>query len=187
MKNFKFTGVNIAAAILVIAFFFPWVSAMGNLSMSGFSITTTGISPGMLSMAVNGFSRLFMILVALVPLSGAVILYQNITGNMQFNKYHSPAHIVPSVILIAGMLMLYFKMKPSVPDALDGYSMVGLSKMQSMAPGLFDILGTGTYISIAASLYLLLVNMGKIKDKEYYTASKQVNAGTQSDNGSTAG
>ena len=37
-----------------------------------------------------------------------------------------------------------------------------------MNPGVFDVLAFGVYISLLASVYLLLVSFGKIKDKEYY-------------------
>jgi len=174
MSNFKFTGVNIAAALLIIAFFFPWFSAIGTVSMSGFSITSTGISPGMLGMFLKVLDRLLMVLIIVIPLSGALILYQNITGNKKFEQYYKPAHFVPALLLIVGLILMYFKMKPDVPeisnDGLGGYeSMRHLSRqMSDMAPGLFDVLGLGVYISLAAAVYLLLVNIGKLKDKEYY-------------------
>ena len=104
MKNVKFTGVNISAALLVLAYFFPWFSAGGSGSLSGFSITTTGISPGMLSMFLGGFDRILMILIIVVPLSGALILYQNVTGNKKFDKYYRPAHFIPAIVLVAGMI-----------------------------------------------------------------------------------
>ena len=116
MKNFKFTGVNIAAALLILAYFFPWFSAIGSLSLSGFSITTNGISPGMLGIFLKGFDRLLMVLIAIIPLSGCIILYQNVTGNHKFGKYYKPAHLAPAAVIIAGLVMLYFKMKPDVPD-----------------------------------------------------------------------
>ncbi len=169
MKNVKFTGVNIAAALLVIAFFFPWVTAMGTMSLSGFSITSTGISPGMLSMFLKGFDRLLMVLIIVVPLSGALILYQHITGNQKFNKYYRPAHFIPVVVLLAGMIMIYFKMKPEMPADIDGYSMRETSRMvRNLTPGLFDILGVGVYLSLAAAVYLVLAITGKITDKEYF-------------------
>lgn len=175
MKNVKFTGVNIAAALLVLAYFFPWFTAVGTVSMSGFSITSNGVSPGMLSMFVSGFDRLLMVLIIIVPICGVLILYQNITGNQKFAKYYKPAHLVPAVLLIAGLVMLYFKMKPEAPDLGDdmgayGEAMRNMSRqMRSMAPGVFDVTGMGVYISLVAAVYLLLVNLGKIKDKEYYT------------------
>jgi signal transduction histidine kinase len=197
MSNFKFTGVNIAAALLIIAFFFPWFSAMGSVSMSGFSIASTGISPGMLSMFLKGMDRILMILIVIVPLSGALILYQNVTGNKKFDKYYKPAHLVPALVLIAGMIMIYFKIKPDMPDAANdsfgGYeSMRHISRsMREMTPGLFDVLALGVYISLAAAVYLLLVNIGKIKDKEYYkptvqTTVAQNNTNQGSDNNPVA-
>lgn len=167
MKNVKFTGVNIASALLVLAYFFPWFSSPGQ-SMSGFSITTTGISPGMLSMFIKGLDRILMILIIAVPLSGAIILYQNITGNKKFEKYYKPAHFVPAIIMIVGMILMYFKMKPDVPSGNDMFSQ-SMRQMSSMAPGLFDVLAIGAYLCLLASLYIFLVAMGKVKDKEYYT------------------
>ena len=187
MSNFKFTGANIAAALLILAYFFPWVTAMGAMSLSGFSITSNGISPGMLSVFIKGIDRLLMVLVLVIPLSGALILYQNVTGNKNFNKYYKPAHIVPAVVLVLGLLMLYFKMKPDAPEIaredLGGYgeAMKNMSRsMRDMSPGLFDVLGFGIYISLAAGIYLLLVSMGKVKDKEYYKPAAAV--ASQGDN-----
>ncbi|MBL0356470.1 MAG: hypothetical protein IPP72_06045 [Chitinophagaceae bacterium] len=188
MSNFKFTGVNIAAALLIIAFFFPWFSAIGTVSMSGFSITSTGISPGMLGMFLKGLDRLLMVLIIVIPLSGALILYQNVTGNTKFAQYYKPAHVVPALLLIVGLIMIYFKIKPDMPDvsneSLGGYeSMRHISRSVSdMAPGLFDVLGLGVYTSLAAAIYLSLVNMGKIKDKEYYKPTAQ-NAAIQNNPG----
>jgi len=178
MKNFKFTGVNIAAAILVLGYFFPWFTAIGSVSMSGFSITSSGISPGMMRMFLKGLDRLLMVLIVLVPVCGAIVLYQNITGNKKFDKYYKPAHLVPAVVIITGLIVLYFKMKPDVPEMASvgngeyGEAMKNMSRsMADMSPGLFDVLAFGAYISLAASIYLLLVNIGKVKDKEYYKSS----------------
>jgi hypothetical protein len=175
MKNFKFTGVNIAASVLILAYFFPWFSAMGMASMSGFSITSNGISPGMLGMFIKGLDRLLMVLIVVVPVCGAVILYQNVTGNKKFDKYYKPAHFVPAIVLVAGMVLIYFKIKPDVPDVASGGNaeyvevMRNMSRsMADMSPSLFDVLAFGVYISLAAAIYLLLVNTGKVKDKEYY-------------------
>ena len=168
MKNVKFTGVNISAALLVLAYFFPGFSAGGSGSLSGFSITTTGISPGMLSMFLGGFDRILMILIIVVPLSGALILYQNVTGNKKFDKYYRPAHFIPAIVVVAGMILVYFKMKPDVPSGNDMYSQA-MRNASSMAPGLFDVLALGAYLSLAAGIYLVLVAIGKVKDKEYYT------------------
>lgn len=187
MKSFKFTGVNIAAALLIIAFFFPWFSALGSMSMSGFSITTTGISPGMLGMFLKGVDRLLMILIIVIPVAAAIILYQNVSGNTKFDKYYRPAHFIPAVVLILGLVMMYFKMKPEVPDFAEAdveeysRSMRSLSRsVRDMSPGIFDVLGFGVYASLAAAIYLLLVSTGKIKDKEYYKPAPA--AGTNSEN-----
>ena len=77
MNKIKFTGANIAAAILLLFYFFPWVSITA-ISLSGFSITTTAVSPGLFSYFVSGFARFYMLLAIIVPLSAAVILYQNL-------------------------------------------------------------------------------------------------------------
>ena len=168
MNNFKFTGANIAAALLILAYFFPWVD-LKILSLSGFSITSNGISPGILAGAVNGLPRFFMVLAIFVPTAGVIILYQNITGNKKFDKFYKPAHVVPALYLIFGIVGLYFKMKPDT-SSLDNAGMFGhmSSRMSDMAPGAFDILSLGIYLSLAAAIYLLLVSFGKIKDKEYY-------------------
>jgi hypothetical protein len=177
MKNLKFTGVNIAAAVLVLAYFFPWFTAMGSVSLSGFSITSNGVSPGMLGMFLKGFDRLLMVFIIVVPASGAIILYQNITGNKKFDTFYKPAHFVPALVLIAGLVIIYFKIKPDEPDAAGfgeyGEAMKGLSRsMRDMSPGIFDVTAIGVYISLAAAVYLLLVSMGKVKDKEYYKSAE---------------
>ncbi len=179
MNNFKFTGTNIAAAILILAFFFPWVSIAGS-SMSGFSVMSNGVSPGMLSYFISGLSRIIMVITIIIPLCGAVILYQNVTGNNKFNKFYKPAHILPAVFFIIGIVGLHFKMKPDVPER----GMFGemSSAINDMAPGVFDILGFGVYLSFAAGIYLLLVNMGKVKDKEYYKPSPTTNNDKPSSN-----
>ncbi len=183
MSQVKFTGVNIAAALLVLGFFFPWVTILGSASMSGFSIVSTGISPGMLSILIQGLNRLLMILILVVPVSGALILYQNISGNKKFDRFYKPAHFIPAVTLIAGMIMMYFKMKPDEPaGGYGGYGSMGSmsGSLRDLSPGLFDIMGFGIYISVAAALYLLLVNMGKVKDKEYYKPATAANTHTVS-------
>jgi hypothetical protein len=168
MSNIKFTGANIAAAILILFYFFPWISVF-TMSLSGFSLTSNGISPGLLSYFISGFSRLFMILAIVVPACGAIILYQNITGNKKFNKYYKTAHIVPAIYFIAGIIGLYFKMKPDAPSAEENPMFNDMSaRVNDMAPGVFDILSFGAYICLIAAVYLALVSLGKIKDKEYY-------------------
>ena len=170
MNKIKFTGINIAAAILLLFYFFPWVSITA-ISLSGFSLTTTAVSPGLFSYFVSGLARFYMFLAIIVPLSAVVILYQNITGNKKFSKYYKAAHILPALYLIIGILGLYFKMKPDIPDAPEGYGDMYNQMsphVSDMAPGVFDILTIAIYISVIASVYLLLVNLGKIKDKEYY-------------------
>lgn len=174
MNNIKFTGTNIAAALLVLAYFFPWAGVM-TLTLSGFSITSNGISPGILAGAINGLPRLFMTLAILVPAGGAIILYQNITGNKKFDKFYKPAHIVPALYLILGIVGLYFKMKPDAPDVDDGGMFGHMSRqMSDLAPGAFDILSFGVYLCLAAAIYLLLVSLGKIKDKVYYNPNAVV-------------
>ena len=176
--NFKFTGVNIASALLVIAYFFPW--ADGIISVSGYNLTGMGISPGMLSYVLSGMSRLVFVLLALVPIGGAIILFQNLTGDMRFNKYYKPSHIVPALILIGSMAGAYFKMRSTVNPAAEQvnnlYGSFGMKNMSAYmpqidTPGLFDVLSIGAYITLAASVYLLLAGMGKIKDKEYFQSA----------------
>ena len=180
MNKIKFTGVNIAAAILLLFYFFPWVSITA-ISLSGFSITTTAVSPGLFSYFVSGLARFYMLLAVIVPLSGAVILYQNITGNKKFSKYYKAAHFLPALYFIIGILGLYFKMKPDIPEEAAGFGDSDMynqmtARVNDMAPGVFDILTFAIYISVIASIYLLLVNLGRIKDKEYYKPGPQVPA-----------
>jgi hypothetical protein len=170
MNNFKFTGTNIAAALLIIAYFFTWVSFP--IPMSGFSLTSNGISPGMLAFFITGLTRFFMVLAILIPLCSALILYQNITANKKFDKYYKPAHIIPCVYLILGIIMLYFKMKPETTAASDNpFGEMVSRSVRDMTPGAFDTLSFGFYVCLAAAIYLLLVGIGKVKDKEYYKAT----------------
>lgn len=174
MNKFKFTGTNIAAAVLIIAYFLPWVGVgFGgfSISYSGFEITTgsQGIS------MVSGFTRFLTVLALLVPLSAALILYQNVSGNLKFNNFYKMAHIIPAIYLIGGIILLYFKIKPDAPTVSESSNrydemMEGMrNTMSEMTPGIFDILRFGIYLSLIVSVYLLLVSMGKVKDKEYYT------------------
>lgn len=176
MNKFKFTGVNLAAALLIIAYFLPWIGiGFGgfSISYSGFEITTgsQGIS------MVSGFSRFLTILALLVPVSAALILYQNISGNLKFNNFYKLAHIVPAIYLMGGIIILYFKLKPDAPIASESSSkydemLEGMkNSMADMTPGIFDILRFGVYLSLIVSVYLLLVSLGKVKDKEYYKPS----------------
>ena len=88
----------------------------------------------MLSMFLGGFDGILMILIIVVPLSGALILYQNVTGNKKFDKYYRPAHFIPAIVLVAGMILVYFKMKPDVPSGNDMYSQA-MRNASSMARG----------------------------------------------------
>jgi hypothetical protein len=167
MSKIKFTGTNIAAAILVLFYFFPWVS-ITPLSMSGASITSNGISPGLFAYFIHGPQRFFMILAILVPASGALILYQNITGDKKFSKYFKLAHLLPAAYFIIGIVGFYFKMKPEIPSGMEGMYNDMSSQLRDMSPGVTDVLAFGFYLSLIASVYLALVIFGKIKDKEYY-------------------
>ena len=170
MSKIKFTGTNIAAAILILFYFFPWVDVTA-FSLSGFAITSKGVSPGLFSYFVSGIGRFYMVLAILVPLCAALILNQNITGSNKFSKYYKAAHIIPALYFIIGIVGLYFKMKPELPDIPEGYENTYnqmSAGINDMAPGVFDVLAFGVYISLLASVYLLLVSFGKIKDKEYY-------------------
>jgi len=169
MNKFKFTGENIAAALLILAYFFPWVgigiSGFG-FSYSGWDITTSG-------QGISGLSRFLMVLALLVPASAALILYQNVSGNLKLSKYFKLAHIIPAVYILGGIIMLYFKMKPdaATTEAMNSYDqmMPGMrNTMAELTPSIFDILRFGIYLSLIASVYLLLVSMGTVKDKEYY-------------------
>ena len=170
MSKIKFTGTNIAAAILILFYFFPWVDVTA-FSLSGFAITSKGVSPGLFSYFVSGIGRFYMVFAILVPLCAALILNQNITGSNKFSKYYKAAHIIPALYFIIGMVGLHFKMKPELPDMPEGYENTYnqmSAGINDMGPGVFDVLAFGVYISLLASVYLLLVSFGKIKDKEYY-------------------
>jgi len=163
MSKFKFTGVNIAAAILVLFYFFPWVN-FTTVSMSGASITSKGISPGLLSYFVHGLQRLWMFIAITVPVCGAIILYQSVTENKKFSRYYKAAHILPFLYFLVGIIGLYVKMKPDVPEGMGPM----YDQISDLTPGVTDVLTFGVYLSLIASIYLVLVSFGKVKDKEYY-------------------
>ncbi len=169
--KFKFTGTNIAAALLIIAYFLPWASSI--ISFSGFALTQLGVSPGVLSYVIGGLSRLVFVLLILIPVCAAIILYQNTTGDLKFSKYYKPAHILPAVLIIFLMVGAWFKMRSSISDSADAIYGGAFSQYipKIETPGLFDVLSIGAYISLLASVYLLLVQMGKIKDREYFNAA----------------
>lgn len=181
MSKIKFTGTNISAAILVLFYFFPWVS-MSPLSMSGASITSNGISPGLLSYFIHGGQRFFMVLAILVPACGALILYQNITGDQKFSKYFKLAHLIPAAYFIIGIIGLYFKMKPDIPSGMEGMYNDMPNQLRDMTPGVTDVLTFGVYLSLIASIYLALVSFGKIKDKEYYKYAPGASVEKKEDN-----
>src|SRR5690242_18794798 len=139
MSKIKFTGTNIAAAILVLFYFFPWVS-MTPVSMSGASITSNGVSPGLFAYFIHGGQRFFMILAILVPACGALILYQNISGDKKFSRYFKLAHIIPAAYFIIGIIGLYFKMKPDIPAGMGGMYNDMSSHLRDMSPGVTDVL-----------------------------------------------
>jgi hypothetical protein len=166
MSKVKFTGSNISAAILVLCYFLPWIS-LTVISMSGLSITSDGIPSALFAYFIHGVSRLFMVLAIVVPLSGALILYQNVSGVQKFSKYFKLAHILPAVYLIIGIIGLYFKMKPEIPEEMGHMYNNMSSDINYMAPGVTDVLTFGFYLSVIAAIYLALVSLGRIKDKEY--------------------
>lgn len=168
MKNFKFTGVNIAAALLVLAYFLPWVSA-NSQDGSGFKMLTTGISPGMMAMFIDGTSRLFMILTVLVPLSGGIILKQEMAPAVNLQKYLRPAFFLPVLFLGIGAAVVQYKVSAAFEKMYSGMGTLSSFMPKVPAPGLFDMLGLGFYISMAAGIYLLLVAIGKVQDKEYFS------------------
>jgi hypothetical protein len=170
MKNFKFTGVNIAAAILILAYFMPWVSANGQEG-SGFKMLTTGISPGMAAMFIDGMSRIGMILTILVPACGGIILKQSLAPVNSLQKYLRIAHFIPVLFLIAGIGLVQYKISAAFEKIYSSMGQFSSFMPKVAAPGMFDVLGLGFYLSIIAGIYLLLVAIGKVQDKEYFSAN----------------
>jgi hypothetical protein len=185
MNKIKFTGTNIAAAILVLFYFFPWLS-FSVFTMSGISVTTHGISPGIFSYINGGLARLYMILAIVVPLGGALILYQNITGDQKFSKYYKLAHYIPALYLVIGIIGLHFKLKPEIPEGMgDMYNQMA-SGINDVSPGVFDVLGFAAYLCLIAGLYLALLSMGILKDKEYIKPATP-QGGTEKEGGKPGG
>lgn len=170
MKQIKYTGVNIAAALIILLFFLPWLSAMG-YSRTGLKILSLAVSPDAGETGFTGFFRFFSLLVILVPLSAALILYQNITGNLKFSKYYRLSLLLPVIYLLVFCIILYFGFKEQ--QRLQSFSLRHgyYNDTESHALGLFDILTFWFYLLFIASAYLSLVRFGKIKDKEYYKPS----------------
>ena len=169
MKKFKFTGVNIAAALLVLGYFLPWVSANSETG-SGFKMLTMGISPGMAAMFIDSTSRLFMILTVLVPLSGGIILKQEMSPKTNLQKFLRSAFFLPALFLGIGAGVVQYKVSAAFEKMYNGMGAFSSFMPKMSAPGLFDLLGLGFYISIAAGIYLVLVAIGKVQDKEYFSS-----------------
>lgn len=169
MNNFKLTSTTLCAIILVIAFFLTW-AGIGYQSQSGWSLWQLGISPGMLSYVISGLSRLGAILLVLIPASGALIVWQKSTStpNPQLTVWVKRAYFIPAIIAIAGIVFSFIKLnatKRALEKELGGFSslMDGLD-----TPGLFDVLGLGAYLTLAAAIYLALIGLGKATDKELW-------------------
>jgi hypothetical protein len=161
-KTFKFTGQNIAAAVLVIAYFLPWITISFTGGFSGFDLTTTSISPGF-------FSRLLLIFLILIPACGAFILWQNYSPSPQYAKYINKAHYIPLLIIVIEIIIIYMKMKSSMGGAMSdaGIDASDLNNLGVKTPSVFDMFGFGIYLSILASIYLFLINRGIVKDKDF--------------------
>ena len=66
-------------------------------------------------------------------------------------------------------------MKPDAPAPAENDLFGGMTtRFNDMAPGAFDVLGFGVYLSLIAAIYLFLVNFGKITDKEYFKPATAV-------------
>lgn len=184
--NIQFTGTNLAAAALLLSyFFFTWVNA-SIISFTGFDITAKAISPGIYASTFTGLNRLALIALLALPLSAALILFQNITGDKRFEKFFRAAHLAPVAVLLVLLVGSYFKMQSlqsQMNEAMGSFQ----SFMPKVAvPGLFDILGIGAYASLAASVVLALIGTGRMKDKEYYKMPSNTPASSDTSNNNTS-
>jgi hypothetical protein len=155
-SNLKLSGQNIAAAAIIVAFFFPWISFI-ILSLSGFDLFKTAVSPGMMGEMMSGFARLLMLFLVLIPLCGAFIIWHNYKPNPKFQGYFKMAQIIPLVVLIVEVLVIIFKLVRGGSSSDNDSSGGG--------PSVFDILGIGIYLTLAGSIYLFLIGRGIVKDK----------------------
>ncbi len=167
--TFKFTGTNLAAALLLITYFFmTWISAF-SIKFTGFDITSNAISPGQYGNTITGISRLALMSLALVPLASGVILFQNVTNDKRFSKYIRIAHLAPVVAILIFIVTYYFTLKSAQDQYSQTMGSLGSFMPKVSMPALTDILSMGAYIALAAALALALYGTGKLKDKEYYT------------------
>jgi hypothetical protein len=163
-KKLKLTGENVAAAALMLGYFLPWITT-NVTSASGFNFTTIALSPGLWSSVLEGFSKILLLLLILVPASAVFILWQNYAPDTKYAKYIKPAHFLPLPVIVFEIGMIYTNISDSLNKTVpDMYSFIKVR-----TPSFFDLVNFGFYLSVAASLYLLLINLGIIKDKNFST------------------
>lgn len=173
MNNFKLTSSTLCAIIIIVAFFMTW-AGQGVQSASGWDMWQLGISPGFASGMVSGFSRIYLLLLIAVPASAALFIWQKSTAepNAKLTVWAKRAYFIPAVITILGFVIGWMKLRSTYNDMAE--QMEGLGELGGMMssmmpkielPGLTDLLGIGAYLTLAASIYLLVIGLGKVQDK----------------------
>jgi hypothetical protein len=179
MNNFKLTSSNLCAIIIVLSFFMEWVGTAGS-SQSGLDLWQLGVSPGFAAMFVKGFTRIFLLLLILIPVAAGLILWQKNTAqpNQDLSQWVRRSFYIPAAIsllcLIVGIIKLN-STKSQIEDSLQGYG--GMMKSfapQFETPGLTDMLGIGAYLTLFAGIFLLLIGIGKVQDKVLYQNKAEV-------------
>ena len=140
MVNFRKLE-NICAAVIVVAFFLPWLSLGGIMSFSGYDI------PGIASMA-NQFETAMS--GSESASSGASWLYV--------------VYLVP--LMAAGILLMEYLGNNSkqLCMASGAFNIIGFLVAVIKAEGEIGAFGIGLWITILASIVIMLSSMGVIKN-----------------------
>tara|TARA_B100001113_G_scaffold193039_1_gene158278 strand:- start:1627 stop:2058 length:432 start_codon:yes stop_codon:yes gene_type:complete len=131
---------NICAALIIIAFFLPWVSFGGFFSFSGYDIPGAAKMAGEFGAAMSGGSAS----------SGVNVLYA--------------VYVVP--LLAAGILLMEYLGKNSkvLCVASGTFNIIGLIVVVIKIEGQIGFLSIGIWITAIASIVMMLSSMGVIKN-----------------------
>ena len=171
-NTFKPLRSTAAAAVIFISFFMPWINA-SFISVSGWDLATTAISPGMLGTYVSGLTRILLVLLLLIPVSSAFVIWQQYKPSKQYAPYMKRAHYAPAVTLIAALVIFgikyYSATNVDIPAGYENLSQFGIKMPKIETPGLTDILGLGVWLGIASSIVLFAIGVGKVQDKNLFS------------------
>lgn len=184
-NNFLFRRSTIVSALIFISFFMPWVNA-SFISVSGWDLATTAISPGMLGTYVSGLTRILLVFLLLIPVSSAFLIWQQYKPLQQYASYMKPAHYAPAVTMIAALIIFAVKYHAAtnveMPAGYANLSQFGIRMPKIETPGLTDIMGLGIWLGLIGSIILFAISIGKIEDKLMFNNQSALGANNQSSN-----